>query len=66
MFKYIEPEYDLEIFYQNPSLAKSLLEKMENIKEEKALLHKEKIQQNYEENSNTQGKTFDWSGKTYK
>ena len=39
---------------------------MENIKEEKALLHKEKIQQNYEENSNTQGKTFDWSGKTYK
>lgn len=66
MFKYIEPEYDLEIFYQNPSLAKPLLEKMENIKEEKALLHKEKIQQNYEENSNTQGKTFDWSGKTYK
>jgi|SaaInlStandDraft_1057018.scaffolds.fasta_scaffold105528_2 hypothetical protein len=66
LFKHIEPKYDLEIFYENPCLAKPLIEKMENIKEEKALLHKAKLKKNYEENANNQGKTFNWSAKTYK
>ena len=66
MIQYTEPEYDLEIFYENPTLAKPLIEKMENDKYEKHEKHKQQIKENYEENSTSQGKTFNWAVKTYK
>ena len=66
MFEYTEPEYDLDIFYENPALAKPLIEKMENDKFKKHEKHKQQIKENYEENSTSQGKTFNWAVKTYK
>lgn len=55
LFNHIEPEYDLEFFYNNPNLAKPLIEKMENIKHEKELEHKRLIQENYKTHQETQG-----------
>ena len=47
LFSHIEPKYDLEFFYNNPNLAKPLLDKMENSKHERELEHKRLIQENY-------------------
>ena len=47
LFSHIEPKYDLEFFYNNPNLAKPLLDKMENSKHERQLEHKRLIQENY-------------------
>ena len=55
LFSHVEPKYDLEFFYNNPNLAKPLIEKMENIKHEKELEHKRLIQENYKTHQETQG-----------
>lgn len=58
--------YDLEIFYDNPNLAKPLLDNYNEIQKEKLKQHRENIVNNYKENNNNDGKTFNWTTKTYK
>ena len=58
--------YDLEVFYDNPNLAKPLLDNYNEIQKEKLKQHRENIVNNYKENNNNDGKTFNWTTKTYK
>lgn len=63
MFEHITPEYDLDVFYENPALAKPLIEKMENSKHEKTIEHQKLIRENYKEKSTSDGQKFNWGDK---
>ena len=66
IFPYIEPQYDLQIFYDFPYLAQPLIEALKD----KARLEEEErkrlIRENYEKNVKNRGKTFNWATKSYK
>lgn len=66
IFPYIEPQYDLQIFYDFPYLAQPLIEALKD----KARLEEEErkrlIRENYEKNVKNKGKTFNWATKSYK
>jgi hypothetical protein len=66
VFEYIEPQYDLQIFYDYPELAQPLIDTFED----KARLEEEErkrlIRENYEKNVKHKGKTFNWATKSYK
>jgi hypothetical protein len=66
VFSHLKPQYNLEIFYDTPSLASAMVNTHED---RKHLLGKERLQdirENYVESSNNANKKFDWSTKTYK
>ena len=69
LFEYIKPRYDLEFFYNNPNLAKPLIEKMKNIKQEQEEEHKRLIKENYQQHQTQENfskeslKKFNWEKK---
>jgi hypothetical protein len=65
LYKYIEPQYDLEIFYNNPELAQSLLDNYQKAKEEEEMERLRKQRENYQSMEHAH-KTFDWATRTYK
>ena len=66
IFNHIQPEYDLEYFYNYPYLAKPLIEHRNNKKKRDEEEHKRLVHENYEKNSKNKGKIFNWATKTYK
>ena len=65
VYKYIEPEYDLTVFYDYPHLAQSLIEDHESIKQREEEERIRKRRELYLATKNV-GKKFDWATKTYK
>ena len=65
VYSYIEPEYNLDIFFDNPELADTMLEDLELRKQEEEEEKRRIIRENYDKNVQNKG-TFDWATKTYK
>ena len=61
VWRHLEKEYDLEIFFQEPELAQPLLETIDDIKQEQALFKRKQLQEKFKK-ANT---TFDWKNKRY-
>jgi hypothetical protein len=66
VFPHIEPQYDLQIFYDFPYLAQPLIKTLENKAHLEAEEKKRLIRENYEKNIKHKGKTFNWATKSYK
>jgi len=66
VFKYIEPQYDLQIFYDFPHLAQPLIDTFEDQARLEEEERKQRIRDNYEKNVKHKGKTFNWATKSYK
>lgn len=65
IYKYIEREYDLSIFYDYPHLAQPLIEDHESIKQREEEERIRKRRELYLATENA-GKKFNWATKTYK
>ena len=63
--KYIEPEYDLNIFYENTLLAQPLINKMDYNNELYKINKKKEIAENYNKKCKSKGKLFNWNNKKY-
>lgn len=66
VFDYIEPQYDLTIFYDFPHLAQPLIDSLEDNARLEEEERKRRIRENYEEKVKHKGKTFSWATKSYK
>lgn len=66
VFPYIEPQYDLQIFYDFPYLAQPLIDDLKNKARVEEEERKRRIRENYEKAVKHKGKTFNWATKTYK
>jgi len=65
VFNNLMPNYDLEVFYNNPQLAKTMVQSYEERQIAKEKQRLAEIRKNYE-NSKNAGKKFDWGTRTYK
>ena len=63
---YVKPQFDLEIFYDTPSLASTMVKTHEDRKHESKTARLEELRNNYAESSNNANKDFDWTSKSYK
>jgi len=66
VFEYLKPKYDLEIFYDCPQLAKSMVNTHEERKKRIAEQRVKDIRENYKKSSDNANKKFDWTTKSYK
>ena len=66
VFSNLKPYYDLEIFYDTPSLASSMVRTHEDRKLEFNNARLDNLRKNYTESSNNANKNFDWTSKSYK
>ncbi|MDA9298745.1 hypothetical protein N9P79_00085 [Crocinitomicaceae bacterium] len=66
VFSNLKPQYDLEIFYDTPSLASSMVRTHEDRKLELNNARLDNLRKNYTESSNNANKNFDWTSKSYK
>jgi hypothetical protein len=66
VFSNLQPQYDLEIFYDTPSLASTMVKTHEERKDKLNLERLENIREKYKDSSNNANKKFDWSTKVYK
>jgi len=66
VFSNLQPQYDLEIFYDTPSMASTMVKTHEERKDKLNLERLENIREKYKDSSNNANKKFDWSTKVYK
>jgi hypothetical protein len=66
VFNYLKTNYDLEIFYDNPSLAKNMVNTYNARKQEQSNQRMVEIRENYKKSSENANKKFDWTTKSYK
>ena len=63
--KYIEPNYNIDIFYENTELANPLIEKFDFINENIKINKKKQIVENYNKKCKNKGKLFNWGTKKH-
>jgi len=66
VYQYLVPEYDLQIFYDHPNLAKPLSEGYEELLKKKAADRLRRQREAYQETNSHQGMEFNWASRTYK
>jgi len=65
IFNHLRPKYDLNVIYNNPKVANSIIEEKEMMLSQMTIDKKELIKENYIKKVKNKGKTFNWKTKTY-
>ena len=63
--KHVEPKYDMNIFYENTSLAQPLIDKFDYNNELIKINRKKEIAENYNKKCKNKGKLFNWATKKH-
>ena len=66
VYQYLVPKYDIQIFYDQPKLAKPLSEGYEELLKQREEERLQKQRDDYQETNSHQGMKFNWASRTYK